>query len=244
MWKDNVIFQNSLAVLQLVSYLVSILGIIGIYITVVQFKKKAENDNKQDEERKVMNSIKVMEIFAKELIPNMQKVKESLGGIHDEMIKNAIDTLEEKIHKNKKVYGELSENDARDFARKAFYDDNDQARQVRKSIEAEAKGQAGFINVFNQLEQISTYMNYGLIVEEMVYPGMHKVFIQFVQENEYMFNNMRSDEAPYKELTKLYNSWKNKQEYDSVDKERKLLENKLEKLRVISNVSREDDNHV
>lgn len=73
-------------------------------------------------------------------------------------------------------------------------------------------------------------MNYGLVVEDMVYPGLHKVLIRVVDENADLFNSVRSDEAPYKELTTLYEKWKNKQEYESVDKEKKELENKLEKL--------------
>ncbi|APS27839.1 hypothetical protein [Weissella cibaria] len=71
---------------------------------------------------------------------------------------------------------------------------------------------------------------YGLVVEDMVYPGLHKVLIRVVDENADLFNSVRSDEAPYKELTTLYEKWKNKQEYESVDKEKKELENKLEKL--------------
>ena len=225
MLKESVIFQNILYVAQIASYLVSILGIVGIYITVQQFKNKAQKDNEADMERKVLNSMNVMATFAKELIPQIsssrQKVKEEYKKVVDEALQ---DTKQQVLASTDSENMDAVQEQLRSINEASFDE------KTRKSLLVQAKGRAGIVSIFNQLEQLSAYMNYGLVVEDMVYPGLHKVLIRVVDENADLFNSVRSDEAPYKELTTLQEKWKNKQEYESVDKEKKELENKLEKL--------------
>lgn len=225
MLKENVIFQNILYGAQIASYLVSILGIVGIYITVQQFKNKAQKDNEAEMERKVLNSMNVMATFAKELIPQISSSRQKVKAEYNKVVDEVLQEIKQQV-----LASTDSENmDAVQDQLKSI-NESSLDEKTRKSLLVQAKGQVGFISIFNQLEQLSAYMNYGLVVEDMVYPGLHKVLIKVVDENVDLFDSVRSDEAPYKELTTLYEKWKNKQEYESVDKEKKELENKLEKL--------------
>ncbi len=61
--------------------------------------------------------------------------------------------------------------------------------------------------IFNQLEQVSVYMNYHMVKDELVYVPLHKVFLRFVNENEEYLNFLRSSDAPYANTQTLYDSW-------------------------------------
>ncbi|MBJ7675624.1 hypothetical protein HAU38_05600 [Weissella confusa] len=225
MLKENVIFQNILYVAQIASYLVSIFGIVGIYITVQQFKNKAQKDNEAEMERKVLNSMNVMSTFAKELIPQISSSRQKVKAEYNKVVDEVLQEIKQQV-----LASTDSENMVAVQEQLKSINESSLDEKTRKSLLVQAKGHVGFISIFNQLEQLSAYMNYGLVVEDMVYPGLHKVLIKVVDENVDLFDSVRSDEAPYKELTTLYEKWKNKQEYESVDKEKKELENKLEKL--------------
>ncbi|WP_419153555.1 hypothetical protein [Weissella viridescens] len=221
MWKDSAWVSNAMLVLQAVSYLVSILGIVGIFITVKQFKNAAEKDSEKTIERKVTNSLTIMGIFAKELIPEISDFEKQYKVRFENKLDDELNKLKEKLRRE----GKMPEPQIESLT-VAIFDE-----KVKRNYSGLVKSELGVVNIFNRLEQLSIYMNYDLVIEDMVYPGMHKVFIGFVEDNFEIFDLIRSDESPFKELTNLHERWSKRQKIEAIDNEQKKLENRLRELR-------------
>ncbi len=185
-------------VLETISFLVAIIGIIAIFISILQLKneqKKLIAENLQKEEeieyRKKEKSIEVLSIFANDLIPQMD---------------NYISKFRKELEDKSKLH-EIPQ---------------DKKKLIIKIVKKECG--AGY--VFNQLEHICLYISAGLVNERIIYEPLHKILVDFVNENKDIYEDLLK-EAPYKYLTQVYNRWSSKIEYDALeDKEKKIAAEK------------------
>lgn len=210
-----------LETLEGVSYIVQILSVIAILITVLSYKatlkqlKDASERQKDDDHRQsVKESIAVMKSFAEKVIPNITTAAENRPKIQKQVEQDFLTMVNKNLPKENQITS-IDENSP-----------------IRKQITIAVETRSGIGDIFNKLEQLSVYMNYGLVDQELIYGPLHKVFITFFEAHHYYFNFIRSDEAPYINVTKLYNSWKNQQlltenrnkQAELRQKERDLLE--------------------
>ena len=72
-------FNDLKDVCELLSYIVTIIGLIAITLSVKEFNKNLERDRKQDEQLLVQNSINVLRKFAEEIIPEMSEANGKLN---------------------------------------------------------------------------------------------------------------------------------------------------------------------
>ena len=74
-------FNDLKGVCELLSYIVTIIGLIAIALSVKEFNKNLERDRKQDEQLLVQNSINVLRKFAEEIIPEMSEANGKLNSV-------------------------------------------------------------------------------------------------------------------------------------------------------------------
>ncbi|MCK8472481.1 hypothetical protein [Lactiplantibacillus plantarum] len=213
MLNQNVHFENALLILQLISYIVAILGIIAIIIQVSSFKKNQKKEEKVNDQLLIQNSINVLKVFAEEIIPKISEADKTLPKIKSEVEIEALKQINSKLPNDAQLK-QLPKSD-----------------KLNKQILNVSKNRAGIGRVFNRLEQVTVYMNYGMIKEDLVYIPVHKVFLGFVNENKEYFAQLTSDDAPYMNVLKLYNDWQDKNKIELLEKKRKHLEVELAALK-------------
>lgn len=79
---------------------------------------------------------------------------------------------------------------------------------INERLKDEVKDEYNLSNIFNELEQVSVYMNYNMVKQELVFEPLHKFLLDFVNENRGYFDRLKSNDVPYINLTKLYDDWK------------------------------------
>lgn len=163
--------------------------LITIALSVKQFSKNAQRERKQDEQLLIQNSINVLRKFADTIIP---EIESSHVKLDKEIEKQKTATLKQ-INKELPTGQKIN----------SLPDNN----ELNIMIINRAKSLCEYGLIFNQLEQVSVYMNYHMVKDELVYVPLHKVFLRFVNENEEYLNFLRSSDAPYANTQTLYDSW-------------------------------------
>jgi len=214
MWNENIFFENLLLSLQLISYLVAILGIVAIVIQISSFRKNQQKEQKVNEQLLIQNSINVLKVFSEEIIPAISEAERNLPAIQKAVKVDTLEQINAKLPSEQRLTKLPPLND-----------------KLHRQIRYVAKNRAHIGRIFNKLEQITVYMNYGMIKEDLVYIPVHKVFLNFVTENKACFAQLTSDEVPYMNVLKLYNNWQDKHKIELLEKERVRLESELADLK-------------
>lgn len=176
-------------VLEWLTSIATFFGLITIALSVKQFSKNAQRERKQDEQLLIQNSINVLRKFADTIIP---EIESSHVKLDKEIEKQKTATLKQ-INKELPTGQKIN----------SLPDNN----ELNIMIINRAKSLCEYGLIFNQLEQVSVYMNYHMVKDELVYVPFHKVFLRFVNENEEYLNLLRSSDAPYANTQTLYDSW-------------------------------------
>lgn len=180
------------AVLECLSYAVNMFGLISIAVSIRQLKRSAEQERKQDEHYLVENSITVLHRFVEVIIPEIEYKQKKL----DVEIKKQSDKVIAQINKAIPTSDKITELPA--------------DSRLRNYIIIIAKSNCKFAKIFNEFEEISVYMNYNLVKDDLVYTAIHYVFCNFIDCNfEYLDYLMNSD-VPYFNVLTLYYSWNDK----------------------------------
>lgn len=198
---------------ELLSYVVTIIGLIAIALSVKEFNKNLERDRKQDEQLLIQNSINVLRKFAEEIIPEMSEAKDKLNEEINNQRRIALSQINKDLPKNQKL------------------DKLPESEKLNRQIIYNSKSICKYGRIFNQLEQVSVYMNYNMVKEELVYIPIHKAFIDFVSENINYLNDLRSDDAPYANVITLYNSWNDKSKIENLERQKNKVEEELKKMK-------------
>lgn len=205
-------FDNFKDLLETLSYIVSITGII---IIIIEFKKFGKENSEKEQKSKidvVSKSIDVLKSFAEIVIPDIEKSSSEFNNKFEEEKDEALRQLNEQLGNDKKIQ-KLPDN-----------------KELKEKILIQAKSKSGYGKIFNKLEQLSIYMNYDLVDDDLVYGSVHKVFLEFCEKNMDYINYIKSDEAPYENVIKLMERWKLKREKIMIDKENDKLELRRKKL--------------
>lgn len=206
-------FNDLKDVCELLSYIVTIIGLIAIAFSVKEFNKNLERDRKQDEQLLVQNSINVLRKFAEEIIPEMSEANGKLNEEINRQKRIALEQINNVLPKNHKL-NKLPKSE-----------------RLNRQIIYNSKSNCEYGKIFNQLEQVSVYMNYNMVKEELVYIPIHKAFIDFVSDNIRYLNDLRSDDAPYANVITLYNSWNDKSKIEKLERQKNKVEEELKKIK-------------
>lgn len=206
-------FNDLKDVCELLSYIVTIIGLIAIALSVKEFNKNLERDRKQDEQLLVQNSINVLRKFAEEIIPEMSEANGKLNEEINRQKRIALEQINNVLPKNQKL-NKLPKSE-----------------RLNRQIIYNSKSNCEYGKIFNQLEQVSVYMNYNMVKEELVYIPIHKAFIDFVSDNIRYLNDLRSDDAPYANVITLYNSWNDKSKIEKLERQKNKVEEELKKIK-------------
>lgn len=206
-------FNDLKDVCELLSYIVTIIGLIVIALSVKEFNKNLERDRKQDEQLLVQNSINVLRKFAEEIIPEMSEANGKLNEEINRQKRIALEQINNVLPKNRKL-NKLPKSE-----------------RLNRQIIYNSKSNCEYGKIFNQLEQVSVYMNYNMVKEELVYIPIHKAFIDFVSDNIRYLNDLRSDDAPYANVITLYNSWNDKSKIEKLERQKNKVEEELKKIK-------------
>lgn len=215
-------WSNVLRILEGASYVATIIGVIGVIIAIGSYKDsqklKAEKDAAEVENAKnkrVQNSIDVLRSFATNIIPNISKQERTWRDTFVELKQRTIEDANLRF-KKRGVDKVISDKDLTD--------------ELIQKLITNAKMNAGMSDTFNNLEQLSIYMNYEMVEEELTYPVIHNVFLNFIDRNKDVLEALESDEAPFANTHKLYSDWKKKNKIYSIDKRKQELDNEKRKL--------------
>ena len=162
----------------------------------------------------IQNSINVLKVFSEEIIPAISEAERNLPAIQKAVKVDTLEQINAKLPSEQRLTKLPPLND-----------------KLHRQIRYVAKNRAHIGRIFNKLEQITVYMNYGMIKEDLVYIPVHKVFLNFVTENKACFAQLTSDEVPYMNVLKLYNNWQDKHKIELLEKERVRLESELADLK-------------
>lgn len=206
-------FYDLKSILECLSYIVTIGGLIVIAISIKEFNKNADRARKEDEQLLIQNSIDVLRKFAEDIIPEMVEAKKKLANEIKKQKKEALEQINELLPENKRI-NELPSNP-----------------RLSEQILYNSKSNCNYGKIFNQLEQVAVYMNYNMVKEELVYIPVHKAFIDFVNENINYLNDLRSSDAPYINVITLYNSWSDKSKIEKLKQQKDKVEEELKKIK-------------
>lgn len=211
-----------LMVLEGASYVATIIGVVGVFLAISSYKESQNLKTKKElaeienaKNKRVQNSIDVLRSFATNIIPGISEQESNWPSVFVNMKQQVVDQANDKFSKrgiNKKI------------TEKELPDD------LIKKLITNAKMSTGMPDTFNNLEQLSIYMNYGMVEDDLAYPIIHNVFLNFVDRNGDVLDVLQSDEAPFANIHKLHNDWKKRNKIDSIDKQKKQLDNEKKKL--------------
>lgn len=205
-------FSNFSTLLESVAYIVTIAGIIAIFLTVKSFKNDQEKEINMNKQMLINNSIKVLKSFSEHIIPSISK-SESLYKVQETKLREQLlNELNSKLPNNKKITT-LPSNE-----------------KLNQEIEIQTCNRVNMGQIFNDLEQLSVYMNYDLIEDDLVYGAVHKVFLDFIVEHEKFLDYISSEDAPYQNVHKLADRWGEQNKLKQIEKKENALKKEKNEL--------------
>lgn len=199
---------------RLFSEIATVVGVGGVFYAIKSFKK-SEEDSRQTEQSKLMeNSIEVLRIFSTNIIPKIEKFDSEV----DATYKKLIDTIREQILKE----------DGKEL------DENSFPEELKSALQLQAKTASGGYGLMNQLEQVCAFIQYDLIIPDVVYPTIHSVFLRFLRRNEDLLEKVTSDNAPYNNIHGVRDKWSKISTKEEIEREQRELDIKRANLNKVA----------
>lgn len=132
-------FQNCL---EIVSNLITSLGIVTVALNIRKFRNDVDAHRKQDEQILIQNSINVLRKFAEQIITDAKKKQKQFEKL--------LEIKKSQLVKEK----DLTINDL---------DKNKAIQEMIEQRKWDLKDCCGFNNIFNEFEQVTVYMNYNMV---------------------------------------------------------------------------------
>ena len=79
-------------------------------------------------------------------------------------------------------------------------------------------------SVFNKMEQACAYIKCGLVLDDLVYPPLHSVFLRFVESNMDALNRLTTPDVPYGNVHYVLSKWGKKAKNESIDRRQRELD--------------------
>lgn len=199
-----------------IDFVLSSLGNIAVIVTVASvwlavkaFKKSVEDTNQQNKTVLMSNSIELMRIFSDVIIPQIGDYRTCF----DEEYRKGIEDV---------IKASKSQNPAfkRDMIPKEL---DDLIRQV-------AQFRAGIPTILNKLEQACAYIKCDLVIDDLVYPPLHSVFLRFVEENQDALEKITSPDVPYGNIHYAVRQWSKREGKDKLDRQQRELDRRRRAL--------------
>ncbi|MFD1466459.1 hypothetical protein ACFQ4L_10340 [Lapidilactobacillus mulanensis] len=206
-------FSNLHELLETLSYIATIIGIVAIYLTVKGLKRDQEKELNANKQTLVNNSVKILKAFSEKIIPEMSDFVNKYPVEVEISKRKALEEVNHYITDDLSKIDKLPKDEKLDWA-----------------IEMQAKTAAAAGQIFNELEQISVYMNYDLVEPNLVFGPIHKVFLNFVSTNSDYLEFISSEDAPYENVHKLYENWTKVERMRILDKKQSALNDEKRKL--------------
>lgn len=208
-------WELTLKILQGISYITSMLGVIGLFVAIRSYRDGKKIQSDAEKNKKIQTSIDILKTFSTSIIPEMsgqdQKFKEEFSKVQ----KNVIEQLN---------------NEAQKEGLPTNIDENSLTKDIINKILLQTKLNLKVSRTFNKLEHITIYMNYEMIEEEIVYNAIHKVFLEYVEQHSDLLKQMTSDQVPFANIYQLTKKWQKKNKIQTIDKRRKQLDNEIRNL--------------
>lgn len=207
-WFRSNNFESIKNLFELFSYFATLGGLWVIFLTVKSFKKSVEDTQKSEQSQLMDKSMEVLGTFADEIIPGMSDYYINCQNKFDEVLKGY----------NKQVIDEGGE-PLKEFPKELI-------EKTKLQVQLESRGG----DVLNKLERVSAYISHELVLDDVVYPAVHKVFLEFYEDNLELIKKVTSEEAPYANLHSVYTKWRAEADKQSLDREQEDLDIRKKKL--------------
>ena len=192
--------------LESLSYLVTTGGIVALYVTFKSYSSQKAKESNESHEHKILYSLEVLREFSDEVIPGINEMGQNWQNVFLDSKEKILNNLNKKLSDN-----------GRDTIESL-------PTEIVEKIQVNSKIDSGALDIFNKLEHLSVYMNYGLVDQELVFPTISKVFIGFISDNNDVLAVIKSEDAPFDNLSKLYDNLLKRKAKLSIDKRRDALD--------------------
>ncbi|EEU30543.1 hypothetical protein HMPREF0501_00921 [Limosilactobacillus coleohominis 101-4-CHN] len=184
-------FQNCL---EMVSNLITPLGVVTVALNIRKFCNDVDAHRKQDEQILIQNSINVLRKFAEQIIPEVKSINQKMASKLQQRQRKVLVEINEEMAPERSI-------SMQEFIKKP------QWLSINDRLRNEIKDEYNLSNIFNELEQVSVYMNYNMVKQDLVFSPLHKFLLDFINDNLDYFNRLKENQVPYINLTRLYNNW-------------------------------------
>lgn len=184
-------FQNCL---EMVSNLITSLGVVTVALNIRKFRNDMDAHRKQDEQILIQNSINVLRKFAEQIIPEVKSINQKIASKLQQRQRKVLVEINEEMAPERSI-------SMQEFIKKP------QWRSINDRLRNEIKDEYNLSNIFNELEQVSVYMNFNMVKQDLVFSPLHKFLLDFINDNLDYFNRLKENQVPYINLTRLYNNW-------------------------------------
>lgn len=184
-------FQNCL---EMVSNLITSLGVVTVALNIRKFRNDVDAHRKQDEQILIQNSINVLRKFAEQIIPEVKSINQKIASKLQQRQRKVLVEINEEMAPERSI-------SMQEFIKKP------QWRSINDRLRNEIKDEYNLSNIFNELEQVSVYMNFNMVKQDLVFSPLHKFLLDFINDNLDYFNRLKENQVPYINLTRLYNNW-------------------------------------
>ncbi|NLS38710.1 hypothetical protein GHU05_07220 [Fructobacillus tropaeoli] len=207
--------DSILKIVQIASSIATIVGVIGLSFTIKSYRDGKEAQLKREKRQTINDSISVLEYFANEIIPNINKAEKEFS----KTLNINLDESVKKINDNAIQNGYPPTMDKKNLP-----------KEIRQKIVLTTKKTTGILGVLNEFEHVSVYMNYGLVDDGLVYSSVHSVFCKFIKRHQDLLETYQTGETSYQNVRRLYAKWSAIEEKKYLDKEKIKINNREKEL--------------
>ncbi|MBS9339035.1 hypothetical protein G6R29_05295 [Fructobacillus sp. M2-14] len=170
--------------LQASAYLATIAGVIVVFIAVLSYYQNRSIRKEEIEKERVKDSVKILKRFSGEILPEIKKYETEWVSRFDQA---KLSIVNNEFTKNTNSY-ELSQ------------ENNENLRILTKIA-------SGADTIFSEFEQISIYINYDLVKENLVFPVVKESLIQFVKQNTDVYSWQYKHHHSFNNMKMLLEKW-------------------------------------
>lgn len=200
-------FEALKNIFECLSYIATIAGVAAIWLSIKSIKLSLKDSQKREESELMDKSMEILGVFADEIIPKMNDYNRNWRKKYDEILEGF----------NKQVVADGGEI-LKDFPEELV---------TSATLNAKLLSKGG--DLLNKFERISAYISHDLVLDDVVYTSVHKVFLGFIESNNDMVEKLSSEDAPYQNLHDVYGKWRTRCDRESLERE----QTELNKKRVI-----------
>lgn len=203
-------------ILQMLSYVATILGVGAVFIAVLSFRKSLEDKSEANRKERLDYSMTILHRFSTTIIPEMEKVRET----YEKFVKSETqETLRQINSSLAKGQPGITE------------DKLPEAVITKIHIVARTKT-VSITQVFNDLEEVAAYVNQGLVDTDVIFGPLHKVTLDFIRENIIVIDiiQRRDPEVPFSNVREMYKAWSKRAESENVEKKISEWQKKKDQL--------------